>query len=619
MTLEQRESRSSLAGVMISAAVEGLGLVELAARHAAAIEEGVHVSVRKLVERVEEATAHDRVAASTSQHASAARAAAPSGAVGAAAPDSAELPGGLPAVDPVPGAAGDDRAAGSAAPAAAPGPPTGDPAVAGSAAPAAVPGAATGDPAAGSAAPAAAPGPPTGDGATAGDSPGGAAAQTVATRPAADPPTGSAAPAAVPGPAADPTPATTSPGAEPAGATEPADAQRAPGAPADTSSPGGDANADIASQPADQAAHGALVDPSGAYEATAYPGDGAPQVQLASWMARRAGAADIPGPLPVMAALERSGLTNLPPEGGDAAGFFGMSRATWSVGPYAGFAQDPDLQLTWFLDRAAVVKAEHVAAADVAFGHDPGSWHEWITAALGNRDADSERGRGVLGRARELLDSAAQAHGPAAELAGDGPAVDARAAAASPAGHAVALARGYLGDPYRWGGAAPSTGFDCSGLVQYVYGKVGIELPRVTDQQFAVGQPIARDALRTGDIVFFRDATGYIHHEGIYVGDGEFLHAPHTGDVIKISSLSEPYYAGQFAGGRRVAELAAQVEPQVDVTRQARGSCRRSTRPRRDRAAELRRRRWRARPVESAAARATADGMTPVPCLGEGP
>ncbi|HEX8156374.1 MAG TPA: C40 family peptidase, partial [Solirubrobacteraceae bacterium] len=123
----------------------------------------------------------------------------------------------------------------------------------------------------------------------------------------------------------------------------------------------------------------------------------------------------------------------------------------------------------------------------------------------------------------------------------------------------------YLGQPYRWGGVTPQTGFDCSGLVQYAYGQAGVALPRVTDQQFAVGEPVGRAELRSGDIVFFRDATGYIHHEGMYLGDDRFLHAPHTGDVVKVSSLDEPYYAQQFAGGRRVAQLADAHGPEAQL------------------------------------------------------
>ena len=116
--------------------------------------------------------------------------------------------------------------------------------------------------------------------------------------------------------------------------------------------------------------------------------------------------------------------------------------------------------------------------------------------------------------------------------------------------NAIAVASQFIGTPYHFGGASPATGFDCSGLAQYAYGQSGVTLPRVAADQFKVGQPVDRAPLAPGDIVFFQDSTGYIHHEGIYVGNDQFLHAPHTGDVVKISSLDDPYYAGQFAGGR---------------------------------------------------------------------
>jgi cell wall-associated NlpC family hydrolase len=119
--------------------------------------------------------------------------------------------------------------------------------------------------------------------------------------------------------------------------------------------------------------------------------------------------------------------------------------------------------------------------------------------------------------------------------------------------HAIQVASQFLGTPYHFGGASPQTGFDCSGIAQYAYGQSGVTLPRVAADQFKVGQPVDRSQLQPGDLVFFRDSTGYIHHEGIYLGNDQFLHAPHTGDVVKISSLDDSYYAGQFAGGRRMA------------------------------------------------------------------
>lgn len=122
----------------------------------------------------------------------------------------------------------------------------------------------------------------------------------------------------------------------------------------------------------------------------------------------------------------------------------------------------------------------------------------------------------------------------------------------------VKQAEDYLGTPYLWGGADPRKGFDCSGFVQYLYKQQGIALPRTTYQQVKVGQAVhdPKD-LQPGDILFFSDK-GDVHHEGLYIGGGEFIHAPHTGDVVKISSLSEPYYQQQFFVGRRVTKEGQQ-------------------------------------------------------------
>ena len=111
----------------------------------------------------------------------------------------------------------------------------------------------------------------------------------------------------------------------------------------------------------------------------------------------------------------------------------------------------------------------------------------------------------------------------------------------------VAIAMQYLGVPYRWGGADPSTGFDCSGLVMYVYAKVGISLPHYTGAQWALGVPVSRSDLKPGDVVFFNG----ISHDGIYIGGGQFVQAPRTGDVVKVSSLSESWYLSTYEGARR--------------------------------------------------------------------
>jgi cell wall-associated NlpC family hydrolase len=113
-------------------------------------------------------------------------------------------------------------------------------------------------------------------------------------------------------------------------------------------------------------------------------------------------------------------------------------------------------------------------------------------------------------------------------------------------GGVVGIAMRYLGVPYVWGGSSPR-GFDCSGLVAYVFGQIGVSLPHSSYSQFAMGTAVSISQLQPGDLVFFTGAS----HVGIYIGGGQFIHAPHTGDVVKISSLSG-YYSSNFAGGRRI-------------------------------------------------------------------
>lgn len=114
---------------------------------------------------------------------------------------------------------------------------------------------------------------------------------------------------------------------------------------------------------------------------------------------------------------------------------------------------------------------------------------------------------------------------------------------------AVNLARQYLGVPYVWGGTTPN-GFDCSGLVQYVYKQLGINISRTTYRQVNDGRAVTKDELKAGDLIFFANS-GSVHHVGIYIGDGQFIHAPQTGDVVKITNLSD---RKDFYAARRIVE-----------------------------------------------------------------
>ena len=114
---------------------------------------------------------------------------------------------------------------------------------------------------------------------------------------------------------------------------------------------------------------------------------------------------------------------------------------------------------------------------------------------------------------------------------------------------AVDIIKKYLGVPYVWGGTSPS-GFDCSGLVQYVYKQLGINISRTSYTQVNDGRKVDKSELKAGDLVFFAKQ-GDVHHVGMYIGNGQFIHAPQTGEVVKVSDLSD---RNDYYTARRIVE-----------------------------------------------------------------
>ncbi|MFB4392984.1 MULTISPECIES: C40 family peptidase [unclassified Pseudomonas] len=128
----------------------------------------------------------------------------------------------------------------------------------------------------------------------------------------------------------------------------------------------------------------------------------------------------------------------------------------------------------------------------------------------------------------------------------------------SPAAYDVLFrAIGLVGTPYRWGGNTPDSGFDCSGLIGYVYrDAAGINLPRTTREMIVMRAPsIDMSALQSGDLVFFAtNGGGQVSHAGIYVGEGRFVHAPSTGGTVRLDYLSNSYWAKSYLQAKRVLQ-----------------------------------------------------------------
>lgn len=110
---------------------------------------------------------------------------------------------------------------------------------------------------------------------------------------------------------------------------------------------------------------------------------------------------------------------------------------------------------------------------------------------------------------------------------------------------------------YRRGGHAPSTGFDCSGFVRYVFmHSIGLDLPTNSASQFLAGLKVKRNEMKTGDLVFFRTRGKAISHVGIYIDNGQFIHSPSAGKTVRVDSLNEAYWAQHFVGAKRPEGIA---------------------------------------------------------------
>jgi cell wall-associated NlpC family hydrolase len=145
------------------------------------------------------------------------------------------------------------------------------------------------------------------------------------------------------------------------------------------------------------------------------------------------------------------------------------------------------------------------------------------------------------------------------ELAAQSPADDAADTVAGLRDALVDLAMSLRDIPYVSGGSTPSTGFECSGFVRYVFAHaIGMRLPANAASQFLAGLKVSRGRLKTGDLVFFHTSGKHrISHVGIYLSGGRFIHAPTSGKSVEVSSLNESYWSRRFAGARRPAAIVA--------------------------------------------------------------
>ena len=146
---------------------------------------------------------------------------------------------------------------------------------------------------------------------------------------------------------------------------------------------------------------------------------------------------------------------------------------------------------------------------------------------------------------------------PLSAMANDSSEATAPTAASGMLGQAqevVVRALSFIGVRYKWGGASPDTGFDCSGLIRYVYNQVtGQSLPGNAKEISKVGESIERSELQPGDLVFFNTLRRPFSHVGIYLGESRFVHAPSRGGKVEIVDMSERYWKTRYNGARRLA------------------------------------------------------------------
>jgi cell wall-associated NlpC family hydrolase len=118
---------------------------------------------------------------------------------------------------------------------------------------------------------------------------------------------------------------------------------------------------------------------------------------------------------------------------------------------------------------------------------------------------------------------------------------------------AATIALTVVGAPYRWGGASPASGFDCSGLVYWSYGRVGVALPHSSYAQYGLGRAVPRSGMQPGDLLFFSG----LGHVGMYIGQGRMVHAPYSGRLVEVVTLGRSSYGSRVVGVRRIAPAAS--------------------------------------------------------------